>query len=556
MYIPKLYTCLKTYNSSLFYNDLFSGITVGVIALPLAMAFAIASGLPPERGIFTAIVAGFLISALGGSRVQIGGPTGAFVVIVSNIVLEHGYTGLIYSTLLAGGFLIVLGLFRMGSLIKFIPFPVTTGFTTGIAVVIFSTQIKDLFGLSIQEVPSEFIGKWDVYFHSFHTTNIPTILIGLLTIGIILICRKYFPKYPAMLVGMIAATAVSTLLQLDIETIGSRFGELPRTLPSPGLPPIEFSQIKELISPAFTIALLAAIESLLSATVADGMIGGRHRPNAELIGQGVANMASVCFGGIPATGAIARTATNVKSGGKTPVAGIIHSITLALILLCMAPLAKMIPLSVLAGILVVISYNMSEVHHFVGMLKAPRSDVMVLLTTFFLTVLVDLTVAVQVGIVLASLLFIRQMAEVTNVGVISKELMPDQDETSDPKSIEIRDVPEGVEVFEIHGPFFFGAADKFQDTMRLFTTPLTAVILRLRNVTVIDATGIHVLREFHKRCKKEKSLLVLSGVHAQPLKALQKCGLWDEISEDNMCTDIDEALNRVREHMDLTLSKR
>jgi SulP family sulfate permease len=354
-----------------------------------------------------------------------------------------------------------------------------------------------------------------------------------------------------MLAGMIAATTLSTLLHLDIETIGSRFGDLPRTLPSPGLPPIEFSKIQELISPALTIGLLAAIESLLSATVADGMVGGRHRPNTELIGQGIANIASVCFGGIPATGAIARTATNVKSGGKTPVAGIIHAITLALVLLCMAPLAKLIPLSVLAGILVVISYNMSEIHHFVGMFKAPRSDVMVLLTTFTLTVLVDLTVAVQVGIVLASLLFIRRMAEITSIGVITKELSQDQDEVDDPNSIALRQVPVGVEVFEVHGPFFFGAADKFQETLRLFTTPLTAVILRLRNVTAIDATGIHVLREFHKRCIKENSLLVLSGVHAQPLKALQKCGLWDEIGEDNMHTDIDGALTRVKEYMDL-----
>jgi SulP family sulfate permease len=550
MFRPKLIDALRHYDRPTFMADLFAGVTVGVVALPLAMAFAIASGLPPERGLFTAIVAGFLISALGGSRVQIGGPTGAFVIIVAGIYAEHGYEGLVWCTILASGLLIALGIAKMGVLIKFIPFPVTTGFTAGIAVVIFSTQIRDLFGLTMPPPPAGFIEKWMAYYVSFDTINWQATGVSLCTIIVILIFRRFIPKFPAMLAGMLIATVVVALFGLDVETIGQRFGELPRSLPMPGLPGIDPAKLRELVVPAFTIAMLAAIESLLSATVADGMTGGRHRPNTELIATGVANIGSVAFGGIPATGAIARTATNVKSGAKTPVSGMVHSITLVLLLLFVAPYAGMIPLAALAGILVVVAYNMSEIDHVIGLLKAPRSDVMVLLSTFTLTVLVDLTVAVQVGVVLAALLFIRRMSEVTNIGMITREFEEGR-EKFDPLSIKLREVPEDVVVFEIEGPFFFGAADRFKETMLSLAKPPRAIILRMRAVNAIDATGLHVIEEFHERCKRTGTHLILSGVHAQPLVAMSKSGLADKIGEDNVPGNIDDSLDRVRELLGL-----
>lgn len=549
---PKLFTTLETYNKKTFTEDLFAGLTVGVVALPLAMAFAIASGVPPERGLFTAIIAGFLISFLGGSRVQIGGPTGAFVVIVAGIMAEHGYDGLVYCTIMAGFFLIALGLSKMGGLIKFIPFPVITGFTSGIAVVIFSTQIKDLLGLQMPAPPAEFIPKWIEYVKHLGTFTPAAAGLGIGTIIIISVTRKFVPRLPAMLIGMAAATLATVLFGLEVETIGSRFGDLPRVLPAPELPAFDIEKMKSLIAPAFTVGLLAAIESLLSATVADGMIGGRHRSNMELIAQGAANIGSAVFGGIPATGAIARTVTNIKSGAKTPVAGIVHAISLALILLLFAPYAKMIPLAALAGILVVVSYNMSEIENFLGLLKAPKSDVMVLLTTFVLTVFVDLTVAVQVGIVLAALLFIRRMAEVTNVGVVTRELQGNgEDDSGDPNAIAKRDVPPGVEVFEIQGPFFFGAADRFKESVGLIEKPVPVIILRLRNVPAIDATGLYTLKDFLHRCKRDHTTLILSGVHTQPLFAIERSGLWNLIGEENIFGNIDDALNRAREILGL-----
>jgi len=551
MLLPKLFTTLRGYDKKTLSHDLFAGITVGIVALPLAMAFAIASGVTPERGLFTAIVAGFLISLLGGSKVQIGGPTGAFVVIVAGIVAEYGYDGLVYCMILAGLFLMALGLFRMGGLIKFIPFPVTTGFTSGIAVVIFSTQIKDLLGLPMEHLPAEFIPKWIEYVRHLDMVNPSAAGIGIGTIALIAVTRQFVPRLPAMLIGMTAATLATAALGLDIETIGSRFGDLPRTLPSPELPAFDFEKIRSLIPSAFTVGLLAAIESLLSATVADGMIGGRHRSNIELIGQGAANIGSAVFGGIPATGAIARTVTNIKSGARTPVAGIIHAFALALMLLFLAPLAKMIPLAALAGILVVVSYNMSEVNHFIGLLKAPKSDVMVLLTTFALTIFIDLTVAVEVGIVLAALLFIRRMSEVTNVGMITRELQGNGDDESDPNPVSGRVVPPGVEVFEIQGPFFFGAADRFKEAIRTIEKPVPVIILRIRNVPAVDATGLHMIREFLHQCRKDSTTLVLSGVHTQPLYAMKRSGLWDEIGEENIFGNIDDALNRARKILGL-----
>ncbi len=550
-YTPKLFTELKTYTRDKFTSDLFAGMTVGVVALPLAMAFAIASGLPPERGLFTAVVAGFLISALGGSRVQIGGPTGAFVVIVSGIVTQYGYNGLVLCTIMAGLFLILFGLCRMGGLIRFIPFPVTTGFTTGIALIIFSTQIGDLLGLRMEEAPGEFLEKWSAYFNNIHSINIHATGISAVTIAVILLTRRYFPRIPAMLAGMVVATLIVQGLGLDVETIGKRFGELPRTLPLPQWPAFHLEDVQALIKPAFTVALLAAIESLLSATVADGMIGGRHRSNVELIGQGVANIASAVFGGIPATGAIARTATNVKSGARTPVAGLIHAVVLALLLLVFAPIAKQIPLAALAGILVIVSYNMSETHHFVAILKGPRSDALVLILTFGLTVLVDLTVAVQVGVVLASLLFMRRMAELSDVRMITRELRGDEDLREDPNAIALLAPPPGVEIFEVTGAFFFGMVDRFRSAVRIVEAPIPVMVVRIRNVLALDATAIHVIRELHQALKKDGTQLVFSGVHTQPLAAFVKSGLLDEIGPENFLGNIDDALNRAREIMGL-----
>ncbi|MBO5823183.1 MAG: sodium-independent anion transporter, partial [Lentisphaeria bacterium] len=442
MFRPILFSELKNYSWKKFSQDLFAGVTVGVVALPLAMAFSIACGFSPARGIYTAIIAGFLISLFGGSRVQIGGPTGAFIVIIASIYGKFGDAGLLTATLLAGGILVLFGIFKMGALIKFIPFPVTTGFTSGIAVVIFATQLNDLFGMGLENIPADFIGKLKVIGMNLPNTDWATFGVGIFTIVVICIVRRLLPKWPAMLIGMLAATALAQILKLDIATIGSKFGELPRTLPRPGLEILPVSRFAEVLMPAFTIALLAGIESLLSATVADGMTGGRrHLPNTELIGQGLGNIGSVFFGGIPATGAIARTATNIKSGAQTPVAGMIHAVVLMLILLLLAPQAKLIPLAALAGIMAVVCYNMSEYHTFCRMFKGPKSDWAVMLTTFLLTVFIDLVVAVEIGVVLAALLFIRRMSEISNVSAITGELAGDKNEVDDPDSIGKRNVP-------------------------------------------------------------------------------------------------------------------
>lgn len=552
IYRPIILDTLRKYDRKTLMDDLFAGVTVGFLALPLAMVFAIACNLPPERGLFTAIVAGFLAAIFGGSKVQVTGPTGAFVLLIFGIAAEFGYAGLVYCTLLAAVILIVMGLTKMGSLVKFIPFPVTTGFTTGIAVVIFSTQIKDLLGLQIDNVPGDFIPKWTAYFQNLGSISISATAVAALTIAIIVVLKKKYPKWPAILISMIVATVVAQILGLPVETIGSRFGDLPRTLPSPGLPAFDFTQFKTLIAPAFTVAMLGAIESLLSATVADGMIGDRHRSNTELIGQGIANIGSAFFGGIPATGAIARTAANVKSGGKTPVAAIIHAIVLALILLTLGPLAKMVPMAALAGILVVVSYNMSEIWRFFSLFKAPKSDWSVLLLTFILTVFVDLTLAVEVGLILSAAMFIKRMADVTNIGVVTRELrdMPESSK-GDPNSIANREVPDGVGVFEITGPFFFGAVEKFKDYMKILDQPLQVVILRIRHVPAIDASGLHVIEDLMLRCRKKGCVLIISGIHTQPLFAMQKSGLLDEIGQENVASNIDTALNRAREVLGL-----
>ena len=550
MFRPVLFSELKHYSWKKFSSDLFAGATVGVVALPLAMAFAIASGFSPARGIYTAIVAGFLISFFGGSSVQIGGPTGAFIVIISSIYLKFGDAGLLAATMMAGIILILFGAFRMGALIKFIPFPVTTGFTSGIAVVIFATQLNDLLGLGLASMPADFLGKLACCVENAGKINPATVGVSAFTVIVICLVKRFLPRWPAMLVGMLAATVLTALCGFQVETIGSRFGELPRTLPMPSFAFPGWHELPELVMPAFTIALLAGIESLLSATVADGMTGGRHRPNTELTAQGIGNIGSVLFGGIPATGAIARTATNIKSGGRTPVAGIIHAVVLALILLLLAPQARLIPLAALAGIMMVVCYNMCEYRTFLQIFKGPKSDWAVMLTTFLLTVFVDLVAAVEIGVVLAALLFIRRMSEISNVSAITGELGGDRVEpVDDPDAIERREVPDHVVVFEIQGPFFFGAVDGFRDAaMSHRSTEDRIIILRMRMVPAIDATGLNVLADFLRQCRKEKIRLILSGVlpDSQPMRAMEHYGLAAEIGKENICPHIDKALARAR----------
>jgi SulP family sulfate permease len=545
--VPKLVTTLRTYDRRQLTADLTAGVIVGIVALPLAIAFAIASGVTPERGLYTAIVAGFLISALGGSRVQIGGPTGAFIVIVYGVVQQFGYNGLAIATLMAGAMLIVLGVARLGTAIKFIPYPVITGFTSAIALIIFSSQVKDFLGLRMGDVPAEFVEKWAAYADAIGTISPSAVVVSGTALLIILVWPKVTQRIPGAFVALIVTTAMAQLLDLPVETIGSRFGAIPASLPAPSLPDVGPAQIAALVGPAFTIALLAAIESLLSAVVADGMIGGRHRSNMELVAQGVANIASPLFGGIPATGAIARTATNVKNGGRTPVAGIAHAATLLLITLFFGRWAALIPLATLAAILVIVAYHMSEWRTFRTELRSPKSDVAVLLTTFFLTVLVDLTVAIEVGIVLAALLFMRRMAEVTNVSVITRELDDEGDlYATDPNAVRRRTIPDGVEVYEINGPFFFGAAEQFKDTLGRIARKPKVLIIRMRNVPAIDSTGIRALADVVRRTRKDGTLVFLSDVHAQPLVALGRSDLLDEIGDDNIFGNLDDALNRAR----------
>ena len=531
-FVPKSIVCLREgYTREGVARDVVAGIVVGIVALPLALAFAIASGVPPERGLYTAIIAGFLISALGGSRVQIGGPTGAFVVIVYGIMQEFGYGGLVIITIMAGVVLIALGLAKMGALIKFIPYPVVTGFTAGIAVIIFSSQIKDFLGLKMGTVPPEFMDKWVAYAENLRTLDVSTTLVAVGSLIILIVWPRVSRLVPGPFVAMVVATAAVAILDLPVETIGSRFGGVPSSLPRPEWPVIPWNRMGEFVAPALTVALLAAIESLLSAVVADGMIGTKHKSNMELIAQGVANIASPLFGGIPATGAIARTATNIKTGGRTPLAGMVHAVTLLLILLLLGRWAAMVPLASLAAILVVVSYHMSEWRSFAGLLRAPRSDLVVLLLTFVLTIFVDLTVAVQVGIVAAALLFMRRMAEITSIEGITTEL---RDSGEDPDEITLtrrgkrilggREIPPGVEVYAVDGPFFFGAADKLRDVLSEIETAPKVFILRMRNVPAIDATGIHALDQLAKKCAHQGSELILTEVRDQPRRALVNSG--------------------------------
>ncbi len=553
MHAPSLIKSLKTYDRKTFFADLTAGLTVGVVALPLAMAFAIACGIQeitPSTGLITAVVAGFMISLFGGSKHQIGGPTGAFVVLIAGVAGSFGMSGLILCTLLAGLFLILFGIFRMGALIKFIPYPVTTGFTSGIAVTIFCTQVKDLLGLNIPvAVPAEFIEKWACYFRYFDTVNYWALGISVLTLAVIITTKRLLPKAPFMLVGMLVSTIVCAVFDLPVETIGSRFGELPQGLPMPEIPKFDWLQLPSLIKPAFVIALLAAIESLLSASVADGMTGSRHHPNTELIGQGVGNIASALFGGIPATGAIARTATNIRAGAKTPVSGLIHAITLLLILMLAGQYAAIVPLPALAGILVLVCWNMAEVSTFTHLLRGPRQDAAVLIITFILTVLIDLVVAVEVGVVLAALLFIGRMAKISNVESISREIEGEDPEEQPARSRYLRHIPENVEVFDVQGPFFFGAVEKFKDNVfRTMEDNIEYVLLRMRLVPALDASGLHVLEDFLAYCERHGITLLLCGVQHQPLKVIRRDAPFiTRLHTENICENIDAALQRIQE---------
>lgn len=545
MLIPKLFTVLQSYDRKQFTRDLVAGIVVGIIALPLAIAFAIASGVTPDRGLWTAIVAGFIISVLGGSRVQIGGPTGAFVVIVYGIVQVHGMDGLIVATMMAGIILVVLGLARLGAIIKFLPRPLITGFTSGIAVIIFSGQIKDVFGLNMGPIPAEFIPRLQAY--AAHATDISPMATGVaaLSLVIIIFWSRINRRIPGPFVALVAATVVVRFFDMPVETIGSRFGDIAASVPHPQMPNVSFAMIQSLVGPAFTIAILAAVESLLSAVVADGMIGGRHRSNMELVAQGVANIASSLVGGMPATGAVARTVTNIKNGGRTPVAGIVHAFMLLIITLVAGRWVALIPMAALGAILLVVAYHMSEWRAFRAELRSPRSDVAVLVSTFVLTVMVDLTVALEVGMVLAAFLFMRRMAEVTNVTAVTREL-EDEGDDADSNATNRRRIPRGVEVYEINGPFFFGAAETFKDTLARVAAKPRVLIIRMRHVLALDSTGMHALREVVHRTRQDGTVVLLSDVHMQPLVALTGSAVMDDIGAANVFGNLDDALNTAR----------
>ncbi|PIR19947.1 MAG: sodium-independent anion transporter [Deltaproteobacteria bacterium CG11_big_fil_rev_8_21_14_0_20_47_16] len=543
VFFPKILTTLKHYSIQQLGKDLAAGVIVGIVALPLAIAFAIASGVTPDRGLATAIVAGFLISSLGGSRVQIGGPTGAFVVIVYGIVQKFGVDGLIISTLIAGVLLILMGSLRLGAIIKFIPYPLTVGFTAGIAVVIFTSQVKDFFGFPMATLPSEFIDKWEAYFHALPQLDPVTVTLATSAFAILILWPKVTHRIPGSIIAIVLLTVVAYFFQLPVETIGSRFGELSSGFPQPHWPHASLSEIKQLIPSAMTIALLGAIESLLSATVADGMIESHHRSNTELIAQGIANIASPLFGGIPATGAIARTATNVKNGGRTPIAGITHALVLLLIVLLFGKWASLIPLCVLSAILMMVAYHMSEWRSFKSLLRAPRMDVAVLLTTFILTVLLDLTVAVEIGLLMAAALFVKRMTDATTVRSLTKALSDAEQQNHD-DHVDPARIPKGVEVYEVEGAFFFGAAETLRNALTIVETPPKVMILRLRHVLALDATGIRAILDICRWCRRAGATLILSGVHAQPLIALEQAGSLDTIGMENVLGTFDEALNR------------
>lgn len=552
---PKIISTMKGYTRDQFIKDVVAGIIVAVIALPLSIALAIASGVSPEKGIYTAVIAGFLTSLLGGSRVQIGGPTAAFMVLVYGIVTEFGVDGLMLATLMAGVMLVLFGLLKLGSVIKFIPYPITTGFTGGIAVSIFTSQIKDFTGMNTGKLPPEFIGKWEAYFRSLSTVRWPVVGIGALALLIMIVWPKITKRIPGALIALVITSAIVAIFKLDIPTIGSMFSELSSSLPPFTPPSFSFEKISALIGPAFTIAFLGAVESLLSAVVSDGMIGSKHRSNTELIAQGIANVGSSLFGGIPATGAIARTVANIKNGGRTPVAGMVHAVVLLLVLLFLMPLAKLIPLTALAAVLIIVAYNMSEWRSFVDLMKAPKSDILILLATFFITVFFDLVLAIQIGIVLAALLFMKRMSDVSEVKVRNMDAGEEILTGGQPAVSEDNEgiLPEGKQyrhilIYEINGPFFFGAADKFLDASVQVGEKTKVLIVKMKHVVSMDATALQAFRGLIKRCDKQSIDVILTGVPKQPAELLKRTGLLDKIGEDRVFPGLTQAIKYVEEN--------
>ena len=543
---PKLLSVLREgYTRTQFLADLSAGVTVGIVALPLAIAFAIASGVKPEQGLYTAVIAGLVIAALGGTSAQISGPTGAFIVIIYDIVQRYGYDGLAIATLIAGVILVVMGFAKMGMLLKFVPYPVTVGFTSGIALIIFSSQVRDFFGLRMESVPAGFVEKWIAFSQHAGTANLRAVAVGLVALAIIVLWPRVTHRIPGSLVAIVLVTAGVKFFQVPVDTIGSRFGDVPSHFPYPHVPQIGWAIFKQMFSPALTIALLAGLESLLAAVVADGMMGTRHRSNMELIAQGAGNIISPLFGGIPATGAIARTATNIKYGGRTPIAAIVHSLTLLVIMLFFGRWASLIPMPVLASILLVVAWNMSERRAFRKLMLAPKSDVAVLLTTFVLTVVIDLTVAIQVGVGLAIVLFLRRMSDETQVTQITHDLREAEERADNP--IPRLKVPPGVEIFEIYGSLFFGAIDRFKEAMHRVEKQPRVLIIRMRNVMSIDASGLQSLEDILERTKRDGATLLLSGTSAQPLEAMRQSGLYKGIGPENILENIDGALRRAHE---------
>jgi SulP family sulfate permease len=525
-------------------SDIGAGIIVGIVALPLAIAFAIASGVKPEQGLYTAIIAGVAVSLLGGSRVQIAGPTGAFIVIVYKIVQDYGYDGLAVATLMAGVFLIAMGVARLGSLLKFVPYPLTVGFTSGIALIIFSSQVKDFFGLPLASLPADAAGKWAEYATHVGQVDLTSTAIAVGSLALIVLWPRFTKRIPGSMVAIVLATAVVQVFHLRVDTIGTRFGTVPNMFPTPSLPSLSWNTLTHLVSPAITIAMLGAIESLLSAVVADGMIRSRHRPNTELIAQGVANILSPIFAGIPATGAIARTATNIRNGGRSPISGVVHAIVLLLIMLFFGQWASLIPMPTLAAVLVGVSYSMSEWRSFAKILKSPKSDVAVLLVTFFLTVLVDLTVAIQIGVILSSLLFIRRMSQVSQVNALTRGL-EDEGESDAPGAQKL-DAPPGVEVFEVYGSLFFGAVDQFNESIRELDRKPKIFILETSTLLAIDASGLRAVEDLAKDFKHHGVAFYIAGLHKQPLFAMAQAGILEIIGEDNLFGSVDEAIEKAR----------
>lgn len=544
-FLPKIISCIKEgYNRKFFLHDLLAGISTGVIALPLALAFAIGSGVSPEKGLFTAIIAGFLISLLGGSRVQISGPTGAFVVIVYMIIQRHGYEGLAVATLIAGVLLIAMGLARFGVLLKFIPYPVTTGFTTGIALVIFSGQIKDFFGLQIDQVPPQFLEKCLLFCLNAYTWNPWAFAISTGTLVLIFVLRRYYPRLPGVIIAIILATGLSYFFSLPLETIEGKFGEIPRVLPTPALPAISYDLIKRVFPDAITIAFLCAIESLLSAVVADGMTGQRHRSNCELVAQGLGNLGSILFGGIPATGAIARTTANIKMGAKTPIAGMLHAVTLLLLMLLFAPLAGKIPLCTLSAVLIFVAWNMSELGHFYEILKSQWSEATILVVTFLLTVLVDLTVAVQIGVVMAAFIFVKKMSDNTNVKICRTLLDENQKPLIDDSNLIFRkDIPDDVTVFEMTGPLFYSNADSLNETLSQLSQQPRVFILRMEKVPIVDSTGIKAIKDFQRKCRDKGIQFLICGASPQLHLIFKKSGVEKVMRNDHFFSTIDSALS-------------